>query len=162
MTMQEHMAAALEQNIGMLKMTLADFSDADMLVRPLPNANHTAWQLGHLICSEYGMNKAAGAKMPALPNGFETKFTKETAKVDDPAEFPRKSELLATFEQQRKGTIAWVKGLSDKDLEAPAPQEMRSFLPTVGSLVMLGPSHLAMHLGQMQVVRRKLGKAVLF
>ncbi len=162
MTMQEHLAAALEQNIGMLKMTLEDFSDADLLVRPLPNANHTAWQLGHLICSEYGMNKAAGAKMPALPNGFEAKFSKETAKVDDPADFPRKSELLAVFEQQRKATIAWVKGLSQKELDGPGPESMRDFCPTIASLVMLGPGHLAMHLGQMQVVRRKLGKAVLF
>jgi hypothetical protein len=162
MTIQEHLAAALEQNLGMLKMSLSDFSDADLLVRPLPSANHTAWQLGHLICSECRMNMAAGAKMPALPPGFEAKFTKETAKVDDPAAFPKKSDLLAIYDQQRKGTITWVKGLSEKDLDAPAPERMRAFVPTVAALTMLGPSHLAMHLGQMQVIRRKLGKPVLF
>jgi hypothetical protein len=162
MTMQEHLAAALEQNLGMLKMTLADFSDADLLVRPLPNANHTAWQLGHLICSERQMNMAAGAKMPALPPGFEARFTKETAKVDDPAAFPKKSDLFVVYEQQRKGTVAWVKGLSEKDLDAPGPEPMRAFCPTVASLAMLGPGHLAMHMGQMQVIRRKLGKPVLF
>ena len=31
---------------------LSDLSDADLLVRPSPAANHLAWQLGHLISSE--------------------------------------------------------------------------------------------------------------
>ena len=162
MTMQEHMAAGLEQNIGMLKMILEDFSDADMLVRPLPNANHTAWQIGHLICSEHGMTTAAGAKMPALPEGFEAIFAKGTSKVDDPAAFPKKNELLAIYEQQRKGSIAWVKGMSAKDLDAPSPEGMRAYFPTVAALAMLVAGHLTMHVGQIQVIRRKLGKPVLF
>ena len=38
----------------MLQFTLGDFSDADMLARPAPSANHAAWQLGHLIAAEAG------------------------------------------------------------------------------------------------------------
>jgi hypothetical protein len=32
----------------------------------------------------------------------------------------------------------------------------------VGDILMLHPAHLAMHVGQIQVIRRKLGKPVLF
>ena len=34
---------------------LADLTDADLLVRPVPGANHIAWQLGHLLISEHDM-----------------------------------------------------------------------------------------------------------
>ena len=34
---------------------LSDLTDADLLVRPVPGANHIAWQLGHLIQAENWM-----------------------------------------------------------------------------------------------------------
>jgi len=39
---------------------------------------------------------------------------------------------------------------------------MQRMIPTMGHLVQLLPSHFAMHVGQMQVIRRKLGKPLLF
>jgi DinB superfamily len=163
MTMQQHMAAALQQNLEMVKMTLADFSDADMLVRPLANANHTAWQVGHVICSETRMIEAVKPGfMPKLPAGFADKFTKATATSNDPAAFPSKAELLGAYQQQRDATIAWAQSLSSADLDVATPEPMRSFIPTIASLVMLIPSHLTMHVGQIQVIRRKLGKPILF
>src|SRR5271170_7679494 len=55
MTQMELSADVLTRNLEMLRMTLADFSDADMLVRPCPGANHAAWQLGHLTAAETRM-----------------------------------------------------------------------------------------------------------
>jgi hypothetical protein len=163
MTLQDHVAAALQGNLEMLKATLADFSDADMLVRPVSNANHAAWQVGHVICSETRMIEASRIGcMPALPPGFAERFTKETAKLDDPAAFPKKAELLEVYARQRLGTIAWAKSLSPDNLDTPMPDPLRHFIPTVASLLLLTPTHLAMHLGQIQVIRRKLNKPVLF
>ena len=34
---------------------LADLSDDDLFIRPHEKANHIAWQLGHLITSEYNL-----------------------------------------------------------------------------------------------------------
>lgn len=163
MTMQQHATGTLQFQMEMLKMTLGDFSDGDMLVRPVPAANHVAWQLGHVIASETEMiDMVKPGTMPALPAGFAEKFSKETTKVDDPAAFPKKAELISLFERQRKATIAFVQALSDKELDQPGPEPMRQFVPTVAALVLLTPAHLAMHMGQMQVVRRKLGKPILF
>jgi hypothetical protein len=39
---------------------------------------------------------------------------------------------------------------------------MADFAPTVGHLVLMIASHIMMHVGQMQVIRRKLGKPLLF
>lgn len=162
MTMQQRVAGALTGNLEMLKETLSDFSDSDMLVRPTPNANHAAWQIGHMLVSEVWMiNNTKPGAIPELPAGFAEKFSKETSKSDDPAAFPKKAELLALYDKTRKALAAWVLTLSDKDMDVPAPEPLRSFAPTLADLLFLTPTHLAMHLGQIQVIRRKLGKPIL-
>lgn len=163
MTLQEHLVVALQSNLDRFKATLADFSDADLLVRPVPGANHAAWQIGHLISSERRLVETTKPScMPPLPAGFAEKFTKETAAVDTPSAFPSKAELLAAYDQQRQGTIAWAKGLTEAELDQPLPPPIGARIPTVAALALLVPTHLAMHMGQIQVIRRKLNKPVLF
>jgi hypothetical protein len=156
MTLQELAADGLKANLEMLMRTLSDFSDADIYVRPCPGANHTAWQLGHLTVSEANMMGAY-----KLPEGYDKKFTKETCGKDDPKFFGSKAELLDQLNKTRAATIAWVKAAKPADLDKPAPERMQRMCPTMGHLVGLLPTHLAMHMGQMQVIRRKLGKPIL-
>src|SRR3954454_12302880 len=147
MTTNELIVQTLEQNLGMLKMTLADFSDADMLVRPTPGANHAAWQLGHLAGSEASLiNTCAPGAVPELPESFTKRFSKETASVDDPAAFPKKAELLDAMEKTRAATIQWVKGLSPADLDKPTPESFHRFATTLGHLAMMHGTHVMMHL----------------
>ena len=42
----------LNQSAEMLKMTLADFTDEELLTRPVTGANHPLWQVGHLCSAE--------------------------------------------------------------------------------------------------------------
>ena len=45
-----------------------DLTDDELLVRPVPGANHIAWQLGHLIYAETMMgSQLPGAKYPEVP-----------------------------------------------------------------------------------------------
>lgn len=163
MNQSELAADLLSRNLDLVKNTVGDFSDADMLARPCPGANHPAWQIGHLINSEMSMlNGAKPGAAPALPNGFADKFKKETAGNDDPNFFPKKAELLDAFSKVRAATIAWVKGLTPADMDKPGPERIRGFAPTIGHMVAIIPSHVSMHVGQLQVARRKLGKPVLF
>ena len=162
MTTIELLADSLQRNLEMLKSTLADFSDADMLVRPVPAANHAAWQVGHLASSEARLLGAIKNTAPALPAGWEAKFTKETASKDDPSFFPKKQELLDQLAGARQATIQWVRTLKESDFGQPGPERMRQFVPTIGHIATMMPAHLAMHMGQLQVIRRKLGKPILF
>jgi hypothetical protein len=163
MTTNELIVTNLEQNLGMLKMTLGDFSDADMLVRPTPGANHAAWQLGHLASAEaHLINMCSPGAVPELPESFSKRFTKETASINDPTAFPSKAELLAAIENARAATIQWVKGMSQTDLDKPTPEKLRMFAGTLGHLAFMNGTHATMHLGQFQVIRRKLGKPILF
>lgn len=160
---KEMIVSGLRRNGELLKLTLADFSEADMLVRPVPAANHAAWMVGHLAAAEAAMvNACAPGAIPALPDGFGERFTGKTTSVDDPARLAGKEELLATFDRVRSATIAWASTLVAADLTKPGPERVRAIAPTVGALLNLLTTHVALHTGQIQVIRRKLGKPVLF
>lgn len=141
---------------------LGDLTDADLLVRPVPGANHIAWQLGHLIASENAMVSAVipGA-MPALPAGFADMHKSENANVDSPGAFCSKEEYLTAYRTQREGTLKALAGLTDADLDKPAPAGM-DYLKSWADLFGMQATHYIMHAGQWAVIRRKLGKPPLF
>ncbi len=142
---------------------LGDMTDAELLVRPVPGANHIAWQLGHLIVAEHMLIESVyPGSMPKLPEGFAEKYSKETATSDDPKAFLPKAEYLKIVKEQRDGTLKALEKVSDADLDKPAPEKFRQFVPTVGAMFALQGSHYLMHAGQWAVTRRKLGRKPLF
>lgn len=141
---------------------LEDLSDAELLVRPVPGANHIAWQLGHLIQSENEMVSAVSpGSMPALPKGFEEKYTSQTAALDDPKAFHTKAELLRLWGEQRAAAVKALDRMSDADADFDKPSPV-TFVKTVGALFNALGLHPLMHVGQWAVIRRKLGRKPLF
>lgn len=153
---------ALTGTQHMLGMYVSDLSDADLLVRPVPSANHIAWQLGHLVSAEaYLLGKnLPGVSYPTLPPGFAEQHVKETSSKD--TGFRTKAEYLDLFNKCRAATLAAVDKLSEADLDRPVSGDIAKHAPTLGSLLLLASNHILMHAGQFTVVRRKLGKPVLF
>jgi hypothetical protein len=144
------------------RMYIADLEDAQLLVRAVPGTNHIAWQLGHLIRSTRQMVAALGQPPPALPDGFEAAYTKETAASDDPARFATRNEYLALADQMKAASLAAVDATPEDQLDAAGPEDMRDYAPTVGSVLMLLGTHWLMHAGQFVPIRRVLGKPPLF
>ena len=130
----------------------------------MPGANHIAWQLGHLIAAETHLAgpQLPGASYPQLPAGFNDTYGSAGASKDGPAGFLTKAEYLALFNRTRAVTLAELEKLSDADLDRPTAGPMAKFAPTLGNLFLLVANHTLMHAGQFSVVRRKLGKPVLF
>jgi len=155
---------ALKETQHLLQWYLSDLSDADLLVRPVPAANHIAWQLGHLIEAEGYIigNHIPGSAYPELPAGFREKHSKEASSNDAPGGFLKKAEYLDLFNKVRAASLAAVEKLSDADLDRPMTGNMAKFAPTLGAMLLLGSNHTMMHVGQFTAVRRKLGKPVLF
>ncbi|MBV9122294.1 MAG: DinB family protein [Planctomycetes bacterium] len=163
MNAKEAVKTALQSTQHILNMYLSDLADEDLLVRPVPNANHIAWQLGHLISSEVRMGGVTpGAAYPELPAGFAEQHGKTSAASDPPRGFRTKKDYLDLFNKVRGATLANLERMPDADLDKPTPGEMAKFAPTVGALFVLTANHTMMHAGQFTVVRRKLGKPVLF
>jgi hypothetical protein len=162
MKAQDAIRTALTGTQHLLAMYLQDLSDADLLVRPVPHANHIAWQIGHLIAAERGMvsENIPGVKYPELPAGFAERHNKETAGRD--TGFGTKAEYVDLFNKVRQTTIDALANLSDADLDKPTVGRVAQMAPTLGHLLLLNADHTSMHSGQFTVVRRKLGKPVLF
>lgn len=154
---------ALASTQHMVNWYLNDLADADLLVRPLPNTNHIAWQLGHVIASETRLaRQVPSISYPALPAGFEEQHAQEMATQESTKGFLSKQKYLDLFNQVRGATIAGAAKLSDADLDRPTEGQMAQFAPTHAALLILVANHTMMHAGQFSVVRRKLGKPVLF
>lgn len=162
MNAKEPIKYMLASNQGMLKMFLGDLSDADLLVRPAPNANHAAWQLGHLIVSEIELLSAIGVPPVTLPPGFKEKHTKQTAGNDSPSAFLTKAEYIELADKVRNAALAALEKLPDAELDKPTTGPMAQFAPNVGTMFLLVANHTMMHAGQFTVLRRKLGKPILF
>ena len=95
MQIKDVMRASFGRSKMVTDMLLADFTDAEILVRPVSGANHTAWQLGHLVSSlNYFGETIEPGSMPPLPAGFAERHTKETAGKDEAAAFLSKGEYL--------------------------------------------------------------------
>ena len=141
---------------------LKDLQDKDLFVRPVPGANHAAWQLGHLIGGSHMMLTGIGRQAPALPANFAAAYTKETSTSDDPSKSHKKSEYMAWMEKMRAASLAAVDATPDADLDRPGPESMREYAPTVGAVLTILGTHLLMHAGQFALVRRKLGRPPLF
>ena len=140
---------------------LSDLSDADLMVRAVPEANHIAWQLGHLIASEHQMMTDVGYDMPELPDGFAESYSPETAKSNDPNKFHKKEQYLTWMAGQREATLALLDAAPESDLDKPTPESMHAYAPTVGVVFNVIGVHLMMHAAQFVPVRRKLGKPLL-
>jgi hypothetical protein len=148
----------------MLEWIVSDLSDADLLVRPVPEANHFAWQFGHLIAAEIHIvrEQLPSATYPELPAGFAEAHSKSTAASNDPGGFRPRAEYVALLGKIREATLAELAKLSEADLDRPAQGNLAGICPTLGAIFGLLSDHIMMHLGQASVIRRKLGKPVLF
>ena len=148
----------------LLNQFLSDLSDADLLVRPVPNANHIAWQIGHLISSEIGLvrSQLPNAAYPELPAGFAEQDGRETAAQDPAKGFGTKEQYLTLFNRVREATKQTVNKLTDADLDRATTGQMAQIAPTLGAYMVLVSNHTLMHAGQFSAIRRKLGKPVLF
>jgi hypothetical protein len=159
MTSIELIVKELTTSPQALKATLEDFTDAELLTRPSPAANHPLYQLGHLCSGEvHLMGYCKQGIYSNLPTELLKRFDRSACTENDPAKLATKAELLSLFDQIRSQTIAYAKSLKDADLDQPTNVP---FAPTVGQMLMVQATHLFMHVGQMQVARRCLGKKIL-
>jgi len=145
-----------------LKTYISDLDDADLMNRPGEGCNHLAWQLGHLISSEvHLLNSVAPGQGIALPEGFAEAHSKDQSNNDNPDDFHSSAEYVELFNKTREASLSALDGFADSDLDNPAPEDFRSFCPTMGDMFTLIATHPMMHAGQFVVVRRQTGKPIL-
>ena len=162
MTPKDVFRQILASGDRLVRAYVGDMSDAELLVRSVPGSNHAAWQLGHLVAGTSRMLTALGYPALDLPEGFAAAHSKETASSDDPARFAKKAEYLALLDKANGAILAAIEATPDAKLDAPGPEPMREYAPTVGAVFTMLGGHWLMHCGQFVPIRRKLGRPVMF
>ncbi len=163
MSWKEFLSNTIEKCYRVLTTYLSDLEDADLMVRPVPGANHIAWQLGHVIVMEQQMIELTGYPVPDLPDGFIEVHSPDASQCDDASAFHTKQVYLELLEQQRSSTLAALDQIAESDLEKTAPEAVRlgAGARTFATVFQAIGMHMIMHASQFSVVRRKLGKPVL-
>jgi hypothetical protein len=163
MQAKEALKIGLTSTQNLVSWYVGDLTDDDLKVRPVPNANNIAWQLGHLIEGEVYLGAPLpGATYPELPSFLKGQYSKETASSAPAGGYVTKGQYLDWFNKVRAATIANVDKLSDADLDKPNTGNMAKFAPRFADLIVLMANHTLMHAGQFTVTRRALNKPVLF
>jgi hypothetical protein len=135
---------------------VSDLTDADLLYRPTPDANHIAWQFGHLIVSEVGLvSTGIPDAVYRLPEGFKQQHSKSTATTNDG--FLTKDQYFAVLHEVRKVTLAALAKVHEDALDRPVQMPI-PFIKKAGDCLVVASGHWLLHAGQWSVVRRSLGK----
>jgi hypothetical protein len=149
---------SLSTSQKLLNRYCGDLTPQDYLHRPCATGNTAAWILGHLILSERGaLGRLGVTDLPALPEGFETRFGRDEAAARA-AEFGDVSILLPLFNRHREMLIEAAKRAGADVLEKPIDKPNPVYGSHVWEVVNFMGIHVTMHAGQITIIRRSMGK----
>ena len=156
-TPNDVVAHALTCTHLMVNRFTADLQPAEYLHRPTEKANCAAWTIGHLALSDRGALKRMEVQdLPPLPEGFEKRFSRDEG-CPQAGDFGDVAQILPVFNAHRERLINAVKSAPpaqfDRPLEKPHPM-----FKTLGEFLTFMAAHTAMHVGQITVIRRSLGR----
>ena len=143
----------------MVQRFTADLQPSEYLHRPTEKANCAAWTVGHLALSDRNLLKMLGGDLPAVPEGFEKRFSREEG-CPQASDFGDVAAIVPLFDAHRTRLIETVKRATPEQLEKPMEKPHPMF-KTLGEFVSFMSAHTAMHVGQITIIRRSLGRAPL-
>ena len=140
----------------MVQRFTADLQPDEYLHRPTEKANCAAWTVGHLALSDRHVLKLLGADLPPLPEGFDNRFSREEG-CPQAGDFGDVSAVVPVFNAHRTRLIEAVKRATPEQFEKPMEKPHPMF-KTLGEFVSFMSTHTAMHVGQITIIRRSLGR----
>jgi hypothetical protein len=163
MTFKDAIRSSLRIADSLVQGYIADITADEMFVQPVTDANHIAWQIGHLIVSERHLVEAAvPGSMPPLPEGFAERHRRDATPSTNPADYLTKEEYIELATQIRAATLAALDRMSDSDFAKPVTARVPPFVKNSGDCFVTIGLHWSLHAGQWVVTRRKLGRARMF
>jgi hypothetical protein len=132
-----------------------DLSPADFYHVPMPGVNCAAWVIGHLAITLRKTAERLDATVPMMSVEFVNKFRPTGMAAGEQADLGEPAELMKLFDMCLEVVIGSMMQVSPAKLTAPAPSP---FGTLYGEAALFGTLHVAMHSGQLSLIRRSLGK----
>jgi uncharacterized damage-inducible protein DinB len=154
---KEAIAYALRTSKALFHRYLDDLKPHEFEYQPCPGGNNAAWIVGHLVRTDRRSLGWLGVdNLPAVPDGFEERFSPTRAAAVDQKGYGDPKGLVALFDAHRDRLIAAVLGADESQLREPPPMQSPLFADR-GEALLFMALHTAMHLGQVSAIRRSLG-----
>ena len=136
-----------------------DLSDEDYFQIPMPGANHVAWLMGHVACTEDWAAGLVSGNPLQIPSATHDLFNSSSESVADAGTYPTRKEIDEFFKSSRVNIVEVLKAFDDSRWGDPSPPEApQDFFPTFGALWNLQGVHQFWHIGHITVCRVALGK----
>ncbi len=141
---------------------ISDADDSDWFRQPFPDANHIAWQVGHIIVAEYGLTLEAlrGRRREDsewFPKPYRRLFGRTSKPESDAEAYPSPAELKQVLGRVHEHVVAELRTVEDGLLDEP-PEWNHPLCPTKLEALHFCARHEMVHAGQIGMLRRMLGK----
>ena len=137
----------------------ADLSDAEYFKPPVEGANHAAWLLGHVACSEDSLVSQITGGAKRIPDATHELFKDGSTCVGDASKYPSRAQIDKLFRDSRANTMEALTRYDDRQWDEPSPEGWdKSVFPTMGAMWGLQGTHQFWHLGQLTVCRQVMRK----
>ncbi|QDU87732.1 DinB superfamily protein [Pirellulimonas nuda] len=146
-----------------LKGYLTDLTPDQWFWTPGEGLTHVAWQIGHLAASEYAllMKRVRGAEkadQDFMPDAFFAQYGRGSTPDPDPSANWPVDDILLVFDDVHDRCMAAAADYDEAELVEPLEQPHPVFKTKLAAIE-YQPIHEAMHIGQVVLLRRLMGKA---
>lgn len=165
---RSHLEAAIDR-LEMTHRRAKEFTDDltpdEWFWHPAEFTTHVAWQIGHLAVSDYNLclRRVRGrtqADQELIPDAFIEHFKLGSKPVAGSEQHPPIAEIKRVFDAVHGQILKELVALSDEQLDVPVEQPHPVFKTKLGA-VDYAPSHEMVHIGQIALLRRLMGKPAL-
>jgi len=159
MTWSEYLAAQLDRARRISLRAMDDFTEDDFY-KKFDNINPGIWVLGHMSNSIPSIVFTALGEPVPLPPDWSKWFAIGTKVLDGLHQYPSLTEIRKVLNEGHQLTQQRVIKLSDQELLAPSDPKMQviPWLKTVRDAICLAVIHESNHGGQLNWLRKLLGK----
>lgn len=140
-------------------------TDEEWFWTPPGYTTHVAWQVAHVAVSEYGLciRRVRGRTAEdesLVPEAYIAQFGVGSTPVADRAAYPSRAEIEELLVAVRRETVAVLSANNDAQLDVPVEQPHPVFKTKFGA-VDYASHHEFLHIGQIGMLRRLMGKAAI-
>jgi hypothetical protein len=141
---------------------LDDLTDAEWFWTPPGFVTHIAWQVAHIAASQYGlclfrMRGRTDEDEQLIPQNFWDNFKIGSIPVAGAENNPSVATVRAVFDGVQAQVLAELADKTDEQLDVPLEKPHPAFTTVLGGIE-YSPMHELIHVGQITLLRRMMGK----
>ncbi len=141
---------------------LDDLNEADWFWTPPGFVTHIGWQVAHIAASQYGLclfrlRGRTAEDETLIPQTFWDSFKIGSKPVAGAENNPPVGTILGVFDAMQEQVLSELADKTDEEVDMPLEKPHPAFTSVLGAIE-YSPLHELIHVGQITLLRRLMGK----